>query len=357
MPQGYLACAWRLISVVLHSMFLGVRVTIYLDARQRRLVKRLQRTFTARSEWPTWALLVGVYGGWLALIAGWSSLGYWVLPPLVLILVLHQSLQHELIHGHPTAWQWLNALLAYPPLGLWFPYPLYRDSHLQHHQREHLTDPQLDPESRYLAGEVWERRGPVGRGLLWLDKTLVGRLLIGPFLSLQGMGGDELRRLRRGESGVLRVWLMHLGLVVALLLGIQHLAGMPAPVYVLGVAWPALMLALVRSFYEHRPAQDPAQRCGLNESRGPLRLLFLNNSLHLVHHDLPGLPWYQIPRVYRARRTAYQARSGHFVFTGYRELARRFAWRPVDAPLYPGGSVEFRSALDGQRPCAYSLPW
>ncbi|MEH3024114.1 MAG: fatty acid desaturase [Pseudomonas oryzihabitans] len=332
-------------------------MTVYLDARQRRFVKLLQRTVTARSEWPTWALLIGVYGGWLGLISAWSWAGYWLLPPLVLILVLHQSLQHELIHGHPTRWQGLNALLAYPPLGLWFPYPLYRDSHLQHHQREHLTDPQFDPESRYLTGELWERRGPAGRGLLWLDKTLIGRLLVGPFLSLYGTLYQELQRWRLGERTVLRVWLLHLALTTGLLLGIEHLTGMPAVVYVLGVAWPALAVALIRSFYEHRPAQDPARRCVLNESRGPLRALFLNNSLHLVHHDLPGLPWYQIPRVYRVRRKAYQARSGHFVFADYLELARRFAWRPVDAPLHPSAPLVPRSARDPERPCAHSLPW
>lgn len=332
-------------------------MNVYLDVRQRRLVKLLRGTFTARSEWPTWALLIGVYGGWLALVSAWSWAGYWVLPPLVLVLVLQQSLQHELIHGHPTRWQWLNGMLAYPPLGLWFPYPLYRDSHLQHHQREHLTDPQRDPESRYLDGELWERRGPLGRGLLWLDKTLAGRLLMGPILALHGTLCQEVRRWRRGEPAVLQTWTLHLALIALLLFGVQRLAGMPAVVYVLGAAWPALALALVRSFYEHRPAQDPAQRCVLNESRGPLRLLFLNNSLHLVHHDLPGLPWYQIPRVYRARRKAYQARSGQLVFAGYRDLARRFAWRPVDAPLHPAAPITLRAAEDQQRPCAYCLPW
>lgn len=332
-------------------------MTVYLDTRHRRLVKLLSQTFTARSEWPTWALLFGVYGGWLALIAAWPLLGYWVLPPLILVVVLQQSLQHELIHGHPTPWPRVNAALAYPPLGLWFPYPLYRDSHLAHHRREHLTDPALDPESRYVDGELWERRGSTRRGLLWLDKTLIGRLLVGPLLSLHGMLGHEVRRWRLGEQGVLRVWFIHLGLVAALLTAIQQLSGMPLLVYVLGVAWPALALALVRSFYEHRPAQDPAQRCVLNESAGPLRWLFLNNTLHLVHHDLPGLPWYFIPRVYRARRDAYRVRSGDFTFSGFRELGRRFAWQVVDAPVHPNTPVSGYERTGDERPCVHCLPW
>ncbi|KTT58717.1 fatty acid desaturase [Pseudomonas oryzihabitans] len=334
-----------------------VVVTVYLDTRHRRLVKLLARTFMARSEWPTWILLIGVYGGWLGLSAAWPLLGYWTLPPLILVVVLQQSLQHELIHGHPTPWPRINAALAYPPLGLWFPYPLYRDSHLAHHRREHLTDPALDPESRYVDGELWERRGSIGRGLLWLDKTLLGRILIGPLLALHGMVGHEVRRWRRGEQGVLRVWLVHLGCVTALLTSIQHFSGMPLLVYVLGIAWPALALALVRSFYEHRPAQDPAQRCVLNESAGVLRLLFLNNTLHLVHHDLPGLPWYLIPRVYRARRSIYRVRSGDFVFSGFRELGRRFAWQAVDAPVHPSARVSWDERAGDERPCVHCHPW
>lgn len=310
-------------------------MAVYLDARHRRLVKMLSRTFAARSEWPTWALVFGVYGSWLMLLCGWQLLGYWTLPPLILVVVLHQSLQHELIHGHPTRWPGANAMLAYPPLGLWFPFPLYRDSHLAHHHRETLTDPRLDPESRYVDAELWERRGQAGRALLWLDKTLIGRILVGPALALHGMLDHEVRRWRRGEPGVLRVWLVHLALGAGLLVAVQELSGMPAAVYALGIAWPGLAVALIRSFYEHRPAQDPAQRCVLNESGGALRWLFLNNTLHLVHHDLPGLPWYLIPRVYCARRTAYRMRSGDFVFSGYRELGRRFAWRAVDEPLHP----------------------
>ena len=332
-------------------------MTVYLDARHRRLIKLLLHTATGRSEWPTWGLIIGVYASWLTLVCAWPLLGFWILPPLTIVVVLHQSLQHELIHGHPTRWPRLNALFAYPPLGLWFPFPLYRDSHLAHHRRENLTDPALDPESRYVDGELWEQRGQAGRALLWLDKTLIGRLLVGPILSLHGMLELEVRRGWRGERGVLRVWLIHLALCAGLLLAIHGLSGMPPGVYMLGVAWPALAVALIRSFYEHRPAPDPAQRCVLNESGGALGWLFLNNTLHLVHHDLPGLPWYFIPRVYRARRGAYRARSGDFRFSGYRELARRFAWRPVDAPLHPAAPPSARLLTDQDRACAYSLPW
>jgi fatty acid desaturase len=92
---------------------------------------------------------------------------------------------------------------------------------------------------------------------------------------------------------------------------------------------------MVRSFYEHRPAARDKERIVLNEADPLLRLLFLNNNLHLVHHDLPSLPWYLLPRVYRARRAEYLARNGHFHFDGYGDLARRHGWRAIDAPVHP----------------------
>jgi fatty acid desaturase len=54
-----------------------------------------------------------------------------------------------------------------------------------------------------------------------------------------------------------------------------------------------------------------------------------------VPHDLPSLPWYLLPRIYQARRNAYNARSGGFHVQGYGGLMRRHAFRPVDAPVHP----------------------
>ena len=53
----------------------------------------------------------------------------------------------------------------------------------------------------------------------------------------------------------------------------------------------------------------PQARSIINEAGWPWRLLFLNLNYHLVHHDLPGLPWYGLRDVYLAEREAYQRRS------------------------------------------------
>lgn len=75
-------------------------------------------------------LIVTVYGGWFACVAGWRTLGLF---PATLLLIWftarYMSLQHELIHGHPTRLVWFNQLLGTLPLAVWYPYGVYRDSH------------------------------------------------------------------------------------------------------------------------------------------------------------------------------------------------------------------------------------
>ncbi|MET5115750.1 fatty acid desaturase, partial [Burkholderia pseudomallei] len=76
------------------------------------------------------------------------------------------SLQHELLHGHPTRSARVNKLLGYPPLAVWYPYTLYRDTHLEHHRDEDQTAPGIDPESNYVPLAHWMRL-PRWRSALW----------------------------------------------------------------------------------------------------------------------------------------------------------------------------------------------
>lgn len=308
----------------------------YLDAAQREEIAALRRSFTARSEWPTWLLLLATYAGWLGLLAASQVLGRW--PSIVLLVplvTLWLSLQHELLHGHPTRSRRLNKLLGYAPLAIWYPYTLYRDSHLAHHRDEHLTLPGIDPESRYVAPQAWQRSNPLQRGLALANKTLLGRLLFGAPLALAALAWEEGARLWRGERQAWLMWSTHGALTLMMLALIQHYSALSALDYLLWVSLPALSLAMLRSFYEHRPAVRPEQRSVLNEAGWPLRWLFLNINLHLVHHDLPSLPWYYLPRIYHARREQWRARSGGFLVHGYAALARRHALRPVDSPRHP----------------------
>lgn len=307
----------------------------YLDIAHQARIRQLRSTWTARTDWPTWLLLIGTYSAWFALIHYSPSLGRGLtLLLLVPVITFWMSVQHELLHGHPTRWRWLNKALGYAPLAIWYPYTLYRDTHLLHHRDEELTRPQLDPESRYFSEHHWHRNSVGERGLHWLNKTLYGRLLVGPLIALVGLVNGESGRLRRGEIQAWLMWFTHGACVIGVLLFVQAQGGIAVFEYLLASVL-ALALSMVRSFYEHRPAESPEHRSVINEAGWPWRWLFLNLNLHLIHHDLPGLPWYYLPRVYEERREDWLQRSGQFLVAGYGELFRQHGVRPIDSPQHP----------------------
>jgi len=308
----------------------------YLDAAHREEIDTLRRRLTARTEWPTWLLLLGVYAAWFGVVLNSAWLGLWLSTGLLIpLVVLWLSVQHELLHGHPTRWLWLNKLLGYAPFAVWYPYTLYRDSHLRHHRDEDLTVPGLDPESRYFTAQQWQRRSSVERRIHWLNKTVLGRFAIGAPLALFGLATQELQRLCAGDRQAWGMWLTHAVLTALMLLFITRYSAIPIWHYLLLISVPALSVAMIRSYYEHRPHAQVEQRTVINEAAWPWRWLFLNLNLHLVHHDLPGLPWYDLPKAYQARREQWLARSGGFLVRGYGELWRRHGLRAIDSPRHP----------------------
>lgn len=308
----------------------------YLNEAQQRQVEAWLQEPMARSEWPTWLLIVAIYGAWLALILLSPSLGLWVSTPLLVVVgAWHLSLQHELIHGHPTRSTRLNHGLGMAPLALWYPIGVYRTSHLLHHRDELLTLPGVDPESNYVSQRDWDRMGPFRRFVWTARKTAWGRFLLGPGHAIAQTWPAALAQIARGQGHALRDWLPHWLLVAALLWFVDRVSAFSAWQYALLVAYPALSLAMVRSHYEHRAALQPERRIVINEAGGFMRLLFLNNNYHLVHHDLPKLPWYLIPRVYRAHRAAYLDRCDGFLQPGYTAQALRYALTPTDAAVHP----------------------
>jgi fatty acid desaturase len=311
----------------------------YFDDAHRRAVKRLQASFTSRSEWPTWLLLVTVYGGWFGTLAllGAGAIGLPVATALLIVLCAwYMSVQHELLHGHPTRSVRVNKLLGYAPLAVWYPYTLYRDSHLLHHRDDHLTMPGIDPESNYVRAAQWARM-PSWQRLLWrARKTLLGRLVVGPPMAVFGIFKETLREWRSGDYRYVPMWLAHGTLVGVMLFAVRRWTGMSPWYYLLVVSWPAQSLAMVRSLYEHKAAPTSKARIVINEAGPLMRLLYLNNNYHLVHHDLPSLAWYHLSTVYAMRRAEYIEKCGGFRMAGgYRELLSRYAFRPTDAVVHP----------------------
>lgn len=283
-----------------------------------------------RWELPTWGVAAAIYGGFGLVTWYHQALPWWLLAALGAWLICwHGSLQHEAMHGHPTRSARLNALVAALPLGLWLPYPIYRDWHLAHHRAEVLASPLDDPESYYLSGEAWARAGPLLRAFLHCLNTLAGRLLLGSPWMVAGFLAAELRRLGRGDRRYFGTWLWH-GLAVALIVGWLRLVELPLSFYFLGFVWPGLALTMLRSFHEHRPAARLEDSTLTLHAAPPLALLYLNNNLHAAHHAAPHLPWYDLPRFQREARL-----GGDYVMAGYGALIRRYLLRPRDAPVYP----------------------
>ena len=314
--------------------------TGYLSLQQRAWLKARARSWLWRSELPTWLLIGVIYGGWFAVMLNAQTLGR--LPATLLLIVFtgwYMSLQHELIHGHPTRWPRVNQLFGTLPLAVWYPYRLYRDSHLAHHRNHTLTEPDEDPETYYLSPARWAKLRRWQQQLIHLRNTFLGRLLLGPLLDVAATFGGMWQALRRGDRSAIAMWLLH-GTLLALLFFWMARQGFSPLWYLLAVSYPALALTKVRSFYEHRAADDPLARSVNNEAAWPWRMLFLNLNYHSVHHDLPGVPWYGLRRLYLRDREHYYQRNHGFRVAGYRVWLRQFWVRPVGVNVHPGRSAE-----------------
>jgi fatty acid desaturase len=287
-------------------------------------------------EWRTWLLVPTVYAAWLLAVVSCNTLGH-VAGTLLLILCTcwFTSLQHELIHGHPCKDRRVNRLMGIAPLAVWYPYELYRHSHLAHHRDELLTEPGIDPESNYIDEAAWRQLSRFVRPLWIAQRTVLGRFLLGPGMVIVPTWLDIVRRPLRRDFSQSRSWTLHLMLTCGMLIALDRFAGIGPVTYLLTICYPALGLAMFRSFYEHRPAAQSSHRVVINEAGLFWRILYLNNNYHAVHHERPDLPWHLRRRFYLEHRTEVLRRNGGFVIEGYLSLMKRFAMTAVDSPIHP----------------------
>lgn len=286
-------------------------------------------------EWPTLLLLIVCYAAWLlATLVPQMWLGWGL---LTITLVLHSSLQHEALHGHPTKRPWLNEVLVYPALGLTIPYRRFKDTHLAHHRDERLTDPHDDPESNYLDPLVWHGLSRPWRFLLSVNNSLAGRMLLGPAIGLTAFYRSDWQLIRQGDRRVLDAYRHHVIGLVPVIIWMATVSAMPIWAY-LAAAYAALSVLRIRTFLEHRAHTECDGRTVIIEDRGPLAWLFLNNNLHAVHHHHPRVAWYRLPGLYQERRDAFLRGNHGYRYRSYGEIFKRFFWRtkdPVPHPLRP----------------------
>ncbi len=288
-------------------------------------------------EWPTVILASVIHGGWLALTYATPTLPWWIASPAgAWLIAWHSSLQHEVLHGHPTRWSAVNHAIAIVPLSLWLPYALYRETHLRHHTDDRLTDPLDDPESYYWTAASWSALGPVGRALVRAQTTLAGRIVIGPFWNILRFLRSEARACC-GSAESRRLWAWHGVACLPVLFWLIVICDVSITFYVFAMIIPGTALLGIRSFAEHRWSDDVARRTALVEGAWVLGPLFLFNNLHAAHHAAPGVPWFRLPAWAAANRAQLVAANGGLVYRGYGDVARRFWRRAHDRPLHPGG--------------------
>jgi fatty acid desaturase len=281
-------------------------------------------------------MLVLCYGLWSLA----TTAIYDLAPGLAVLLAalataFHASLTHEVVHGHPfPGHPRLNAALVAPALTLIIPYGRFRDTHLAHHNDSILTDPYDDPESNYLAPEVWDALHQPTRWLLTLNNTLAGRMILGPAIGVFVFLRQDIRLIRAGDRQVLRDWILHvpaLGLVAGWFLWV---AAMPFWAFAIA-AYLAMSILKIRTFLEHQAHERASGRTVIIEDRGPLAWMFLNNNLHVVHHMHPKVPWYRLWRLYSENASHYHRRNGGYVYRSYAEVFRAHFLRRKDPVPHP----------------------
>jgi len=299
-------------------------------------MKTITKTFS-HYEGPTWCVGLTIYAAWFALV--WNHA---VLPWPVIFVVggilaaWHNSLVHESVHNINTAPKWMKMALVLPPIGVWYPYQLYARAHSIHHKDDDLTDPEFDPESYYFTETQWQGMSGLLKSILIANQTFAGRIVLGPFIVIYRLSAEVMQNLLAEDQRTIKAITLHV-VSLALLFGfISGIAGMPWWLYLGCVAYPGLGLTLVRSYCEHRAADQPGHRTAIVESGPFFNLLFLYNNLHVVHHQDPSMPWYEIPAYYRAHREELIQSNGGYILNGYSEIIKNNLFTPIFDPVHPG---------------------
>ena len=293
-------------------------------------------TMKNRIEWPTFVLIVATYT--IFALGLWSasySMGVAILM-LTVSGVLHSSLSHEALHGHPTPSAFVNAALVTPAITLFVPYLRFRDTHIAHHNDENLTDPYDDPETNFIDPEIWENWPLWRKAMHQWNNTLLGRMLLGPIIGQVSFMSSDAKAILNGDRRIALAWTLHAMSVSLTLWLVFNLSDLTFSAYVLA-SYFSLSILKIRTFLEHRAHDQSASRTVIIEDRGPLALFFLNNNFHSVHHAHPKIAWYDLPHIYHANKEQYLARNGGYAYSSYRDVFAKYfikAKDPVPHPLW-----------------------
>jgi len=289
--------------------------------------------FNRPTEWPTIALLVAFFVAWLSVALLHDSIS-WALQLALMVPLggLWMSLGHELLHGHPTRWNWVNSAIGSVPLSLWLPFRRYKALHIKHHLSD-LTYPEDDPESFYVPPPSWHQASPWRRRYFLFLRTAPGRLTLGVPRGVIRFWHRETRLVRGG--GVVGPWVSHLLACGVLGWWLFGIVGFNPLVYVVGFCLGGASCTQLRSFVEHCAVAE-GTRSAVVKASPPMALLYLNNNLHHTHHAVPQLAWYKLPSMHREIGADATAAKGAGLYAGgYLEVVRTYFFTPFCQPDHP----------------------
>ncbi len=110
---------------------------------------------------------------------------------------------------------------------------------------------------------------------------------------------------------------------------------MPFLYYIFAIAYWGNSLTMMRSYAEHRAHDEASCRIIVVETNPVVSLLYLNNNLHMPHHEEPQLAWYRLPAFYRGNRERLLKENCAYLMRGYGELARRWLLTPKEPVAHP----------------------
>ena len=301
------------------------------------VTERSARIDSRSTEWPTVVVLAMFFAAWCAVVLLHESMP-WPVQLLAMIPLggLWMSLGHEVLHGHPTRWSWLNTAIGSIPLSLWLPFGRYKALHIEHHSSD-LTDPEDDPESFYVPPPSWHRASPWRRRYYLLLRTAPGRLTLGVPRGILRFWRREIRLL--GDGGTVVPWVSHLVACAVLGWWLFGVVGFNPLIYVAGFCLGGASCTQLRSFVEHAAVAE-GTRSAVVKASPPMALMYLNNNLHHTHHAVPQLAWYKLPALHREMGSDAAADLGAGLYSGgYLEVVCTYFFTPFcqpDHPLSPG---------------------
>lgn len=265
----------------------------------RRKYHAMAKAAAPKVAWPTLALFMTVVAAFVSLLLGGAHLPSW---PAKLALgatissyvafcafsVMHEA-SHDLIVREPRRLRWVNDFIGWLA-GVIFlaAYPAFREAHRLHHQ--HTNHPEDDPNFWIVEHNGWRAVIPVilnpiyvRRQTYQLSKRLARPDLMASFFVLLALA-----------FGPMTAYVWAFSLTDLLLLWVL----------------PALVASWLSTFLiatlPHGQGADGADREENSFNvlpqalQTPLDIVTHGHMYHLLHHAMPGVPFYCYPEIARA---------------------------------------------------------